>query len=60
VIEIKQHPYNPHSPVMLALQRAGMHERSISKYTTAIAELAPVRRNRLLPLLRHLHRTMAA
>lgn len=60
VLEIKQHPYNPHSPVMLALQRAGMHERSLSKYTTAIAELAPVRRNRLLPLLRTLHRTMAA
>lgn len=60
VIEIKQHPYNPHSPVMLALEAAGMHERSLSKYTTAMAELAGVRHNRLLPLLRTLHRTMAA
>jgi hypothetical protein len=60
VIEVKQHPYNPHSPIMLAMQRAGMHERSLSKYTTAMAELAPVRHNRLLPLLRTLHRTMDA
>lgn len=57
VIEVKQHPYDPRSPVMNALHHAGMHERSLSKYTTAIAELAPgVARNRLLPLLRSLHR----
>lgn len=58
VIEVKQYPYDPQSPVMQALHRAGMSERSLSKYTTAVAELAPVRRNRLLPLLRTLHRTI--
>ena len=60
VIEVKQHPYNPRSPIMNALHYAGMHERSLSKYTTAIAALVPgVARNRLLPLLRSLHRMTA-
>ena len=60
VIEVKQHPYDPHSPIMAALHAAGMRERSMSKYTTAIARLAPgIARNRLLPLLRALDRTKA-
>lgn len=60
VIEVKQHPCQPHSPVMLALHAAGMHERSLSKYTTAVARLVPgIRKNRLLPLLRTLDRIIA-
>lgn len=60
VIEVKQHPYQPRSPVMLALHGAGMYERSLSKYTSAIARLVPgIRRNRLLPLLRTLDRIIA-
>lgn len=59
VLEVKQHPYNPRSPMMNALHKVRMRERSLSKYTTAIAEMAPVRKNRLLPLLRTLHRTIA-
>ena len=60
VIEVKQHPYDPHSPVMTALHDVGMRERSLSKYTTAIARLSPgIARNRLLPLLRTLDRTIA-
>ena len=59
VIEVKQHPYDPRSPVMDALHLVGMRERSMSKYTTAIAQLAPgIPRNRLLPLLRKLNRTL--
>ncbi len=60
VVEVKQHPYQPHSPVLTALHAAGMHERSLSKYTTAIARMVPgIRRNRLLPLLRTLDRIIA-
>ena len=60
VVEVKQHPYQPHSPVLAALHAAGMRERSLSKYTTAMARLVPgIRRNRLLPLLRTLDRIIA-
>ena len=59
VIEVKQHPYDPRSPVMDALHHAGMRERSLSQYTTASAQLAPgIPRTRLLPLLRKLNRTL--
>lgn len=59
VLEVKQHPYMPRSPIMLALRDAHLRELAVSKYTVAIAELGSVRRNRLMPLLRTLHRTIA-
>ena len=55
VIEVKQAPFSPFTPVMRALAAAGAGERSMSKYASAIARLVPgIRCNRLLPALRYL------
>jgi hypothetical protein len=53
VIEVKQSGASLHTPVMRVLAAAGLRERSLSKYTAAVAMLEPdVRMNRLLPALR--------
>lgn len=60
ILEVKQWPYSAMTPMMVALREHQLRERSVSKYTTAIAQLVPgVARNRILPLLRTLHRTIA-
>lgn len=53
VLEIKQAPYNPATPVMRALASRGVRPASLSKYTLAISQLFPLeRKNRLMPSLR--------
>ncbi len=57
VIEVKQAPYSSRTPVMRAIQDAGLRERSMSKYTVATAMLNPaLPRNRLLADLRAIER----
>lgn len=57
VFEIKQSPFSPRTPIMRAIQDAGLREQSLSKYTVATAMLNPdLHCNRLLPALRALER----
>lgn len=53
VLEIKQSPYCPATPVMRALTQRGLRPAPLSKYTLAISQLFPLeRKNRLMPSLR--------
>jgi len=50
VIEVKQSPFCPRTPVMRALREARVRERPLSKYVVALALARPdVPHNRLLP-----------
>lgn len=57
VIEVKQAPFCVRTPVMRQIHHAGLHERSMSKYTFATALLHPeLRQNRLLGDVRAIER----
>jgi hypothetical protein len=57
VIEVKQAEFNRHTPVMIALRKAGIRPGSFSKYCAAMAGLYPdLRRNSLRPFLRIMER----
>jgi len=60
VIEVKQSPFCVRTPVMRAMNAAGLRETSMSKYTTAMALMRPdeLRHNRLMPDLRKIERML--
>jgi hypothetical protein len=55
IVEVKQWPYRPRTPMLLALRARGLREIDGSKYCTGTALSVPhVPKNRFLPTLRAL------